>query len=382
MLEVNPFVRAEAPRVAAAAETGRPRGAEARAARRVCNVLMVSDHFRFAYRILRCFRDAGVNVHVLGGKGSRGLRLSRFCASFRDRTNGYRGDLRPLIDEVNSIIAESDIDLVVSGEHFMMRPLIEMAPALNAPCFPMPSIEQFDLLNNKWRFTQLCQSLGLTCPRSLLIENASELRSAVESGEMATPFVAKPLDFDGSRGFLPILRAADLGQLDAIDYYPIIVQDYVDGLDAAASVYCERGEVKAFVAHYRKRATYFTFTSAQIRAGIEKIVGATNGHGVLNFDMRIGADGGVHWLECNPRFFFWMYMARIAGVPFAEFGLPNWPVPSSTTLPPGTNVRFLKATAIDLLRPWRLTSLDFRYLLYLLSDPVPCFREAIGIETF
>ena len=353
---------------------------EARGAGRCGNVLMLSDHFRFAYRILRCFQAAGANVHVLGAAGSRGLRSSRFCASFRERVNGYCGDLQPLINEVNSVIAELDIDLVISGEHFIMRPLIAMAPALNAPCFPMPTLDQFDLLNNKWRFTQLCQALGLLCPRSRLVDDRCELRGAVESGEISTPFVAKPLDFDGSRGFLPVLRADDLGKVDTIGYSPIIVQTFIKGVDAAASVYCNHGEVEAFVAHHLRRGTYFTFESPEIRSGITKIVSATKAHGVLNFDVRIGPDGSVYWLECNPRFFFWMHMSLLAGVPFAEFGLPNGRVSGSTGTPPGTSIRFLKGAAIELVRPWRLTKRDFHYLGYVLADPVPWARETLGLE--
>src|SRR5208337_948642 len=147
-------------------------------------------------------------------------------------------------------IAEFDIDIIVCGEHFMMRSLIEMAPALNAPCFPIPTIEQFDLLNNKWRFTQFCQDLGILCPRSHLFADSSELRHAVQSGEIPIPFVSKPLDFDGSRGFLPVLRATDLSELQSIEYSPIIVQEFIKGVDAAASVYCDHGELKAFMAHY------------------------------------------------------------------------------------------------------------------------------------
>ena len=159
------------------------------------NVLILSDQFRFAYRILRCFHAAGAKVHVLGATGSRGLRSSRFCATFRERVHGYGGDLGPLIEEVNSVIAELDVDLLVPGEHFMMRPLIAMAPALNAPCFPMLSIEKFDLLNNKWRFTRLCLSLGIRCPRSQLFDDIAALNRAVQSEEVSIPFVVKPLDF-------------------------------------------------------------------------------------------------------------------------------------------------------------------------------------------
>jgi ATP-grasp in the biosynthetic pathway with Ter operon len=344
------------------------------------NVLMLSDRFRFAYRILRCFDAAGAKVHVLGGKDSGGLRFSRFCASFRQRVNDYHGDLGPLIEEVNSIIAQLNIDLIISGEHFIMRPLIVMAPKLNAPCFPMPTIEQFDLLNNKWLFTQLCVSLGIRCPRSQLVADIPALRCAVKSGKISIPFVSKPLDFDGSRGVFPILRAVDLRNLDSIKYSPLLVQEFVQGADVAASVYCDHGRIKAFIAHRVKRATYFTFDSDQIRADIEKIVFATKAHGIMNFDLRIGPDGSMYWLECNPRFFFWIHMSLLAGVPFVEFGLPNWNVSGSSTSPTGTNVRFFKAAAIELARPWRLTERDFGYLRFALADPIPWLRETLGYE--
>ena len=379
-LELRRLVSAEAQRVAVETQIGGPGDAASRSASRPYNVLMLSDHFRFAYRTLRCFHSAGVNVHVLGAKGSRGLRFSRFCNSFSERVSSYPGELGPIIQEVNSVVAKRDIDLIISGEHSMMRPLIAMAPSLNAPCFPMLTIEQFGLLNDKWLFAQLCRSLGLRCPVSRLVDNSLALRSAVQSGEISTPFVAKPLDFDGSRGVVSILAAGDLVTLDSLEYSPIIVQEFVDGFDIGASVYCNHGEIKAFVAHRLKRDTYFTFASDEIRADIEKIVVATKAHGILNFDMRVGLNGAVYWLECNPRFFFKMFMSLLAGIPFVEFGLP-WSVSGSSTLPSGTNVRFFKAAAVELVRPWRLTRRDFGYLCYVLADPVPWVRETLGYET-
>lgn len=282
---------------------------------------------------------------------------------------------------MNSLIAQLDIDLVVSGEHYMMRPLIVMASALNAPCFPMLTIEQFDLLNNKWLFSQLCASLGLRCPRSQLVTDVSALRRAVKSGEISIPFVAKPLDFDGSQGVFSILQTVDLCKLDSIQYTPVIVQEFVAGIDVAASVYCNHGSVNAFVAHRLKRGTYFTFESDEIRAGVQKIVLATKAHGVMNFDMRIAHDGVVYWLECNPRLFFWVHMSMLAGISFVEYGLPNWPVSGSSSLPTGTNVRFIKASALELVRPWRLTKRDVHYLRYVLADPVPWVRETLGYDT-
>ncbi len=166
------------------------RSVPGRASRRY-NVLMISDNFRFAYRVLRSFHAAGVNVHVLGASGSRGLRHSRFCASFQDRVSDYREDLGTLIDEVNELIVRRGIDLVISGDHAIMRPLIVMARSLKAPCFPMPALEQFDLLNDKWSFTQLCQSFGMRCPRSQLFHDRSGLEQAIEFGRGRAAFRRK-----------------------------------------------------------------------------------------------------------------------------------------------------------------------------------------------
>lgn len=367
-------------RDALTAGSGEREEANVAKARRPRNVLLLSDRFRFGYRILRCFRAAGFNVHVLGAEPTRGLRYSRFCASFTERVNDTDGDLTPLIDEVNSFIARRDIDLVISGGHYIMGPLIAMAPALRAPCFPMLSIEQFSLLNDKWRFTQFCRSIGLRCPESRLFRDSAALRDAAASGEISRPFVVKPLDLDGNKGVMVIADEADLSKLNSIDYAPVIVQDFIAGADVAASVYCDHGEIKAFIAHRRSRATYFTVDSPDIFAGVEKIVGASKAHGVLNFDTRVGLDGSVYWLECNPRFFFWMHMSLLAGVPFAEFGLTDRRASGSGRAPSGTNVRFLAASTIELLRPWRLTKRDFAYLRFVLADPLPWLREALGIE--
>ena len=102
---------------------------------------------------------------------------------------------------------------------------------------------------------------------------------------------------------------------------------------------------------------------------------------MLNFDMRVGSNGVVYWLECNPRFFFKMFMSLLAGIPFVEFGLPNWSISGPSALPSGTNVRFFRAAAIELFRPWRLTRRDLGYLCFVLADPVPWIRENLGFET-
>ena len=345
------------------------------------NMLLLTDTFRLAYRALRCFHAAGAHVHVLGSKNSKGFAYSRLCSSFHYRYNDYRGDLSPLIDEINNLIVKLDIDMIACGDHYMVRPFIKMSSELNALCFPMPTIDQYELLNDKWRFTQLCNDLGVRCPRSRLFENETVLRAAIECGEVATPCMVKPVNFDGSRGVFAVRSRLELHKLESIEFSPILVQEFIAGHDICASVYCDKGEIRAFMAHRYARGTYSTFESSAIRADLEKILAATKTSGVLNFDMRLGLDGAVYWLECNPRFFMSIFNSYLAGVSFVEFGLPNWRISGSISPAAGTSVRFFKGVAAEILHPWRLTRRDLAYLGAVLADPLPWAREALGFES-
>ena len=348
--------------------------------RRPINVLMLCDQFVLPYRVLRCFDAAGAAVHVLGGPGSQGLRFSRYCRSYRPSRYGFATLCDAISQEVNACITECAIDLVIAGSHQSTRTLIALKPALSAPCFPMPTLDQFDLLNNKWSFTQLCRQLGIRCPRSELVANRTELLRQLSSGETALPCIAKPLDLHGARGVIPIKSQKDVDVTRTIEYGPILVQEYVEGEDISTAVYCDHGKILAFTAFKRKRATYWTIQSREIQDEVAKLADVTQITGVLCFCIKIGRDGTNYWLECNPRFFYSMPLSMLAGINFAAFGLPHAPPNLRPSVPTGTNVRTLKAIAADLWRPWCLTSRDGAFVWSLVADPVPSVRELLGID--
>ena len=350
------------------------------AAHRRLRVLMLSDHFVLPYRVMRCLAAAGAEVHVLGGPGSRGLRLSRFCASYEGLRGARVTDCERMRDDINGAIAARAIDLVVAGDHTSMRPLIRLETSLCAPCFPMPTLDQFDLLNNKARFTAFCEGLGVRCPRSELVADRAALARRLSAPDMRLPCVAKAIDMDGSRGLVVIRDAGDTAALEAIDYEPILLQEYVEGTDVVASVYCESGNVEAFVAHYIKRATYATFASTEIEETVGLIAQALGVTGLLNFDMRLRPDGAIFWLECNPRFFYSMAYSMLAGIDFAAFGLPGRRCGLRRNLPAGTAVRTFKSILATLPRPWRLTRRDWAYAGYIAADPIVLLYEWLGLE--
>jgi len=353
-----------------ACRTGAPEGT-----RRI-NVLMLCDLFTLSYRVMRCFDAGETAVHVLGGPGSTGLRFSRFRRSYHRSRFGFAAPCDGVAEEVNAYIKELGIDLVLGGDHRSTRTLLALKPRLLAPCFPMPEPDQFDLLNDKWRFTQLCRRLGIRCPRSELVADRAELLRRLDSGEITMPFITKPLDLDGSRGVMLIKSREDIRIIESIGYHPILVQEYIEGDDIGASVYCDGGKIQASIVHQLKRSTYRTFHSAEIQGAMAKIVDATGVRGVLNFDMKIGRDGTVYWLECNPRVFYKMFLSMLAGINFASFGLPHATPELCASVPTGTNVRAFKAIAVELPRPWRLTSRDWAFVRYYWADPIPPIWEA------
>ena len=348
--------------------------------RRRTKVLLLASLISLPYRVLRVAHEAGADIYVLGAAASRGLRWSRFCKKFVATDHVINGEKdQSLAAEINRAIDRFGIDMVLPGDAPAMRSLLAIKELIAAPLFPAPDLEQFDYLNNKWHFTKLCQSLGVKTPASIVAQDAAELKARIDSGEIALPVIAKPINHDGSLGVVKIEAENVAEKIAAIDYGPIIVQEFIDGADIGASVYCDKGEIKAFIAHELKRATYRSIDDRRILGALARIMHHVGGSGVFNFDMRLAPDGSIYYLECNPRFFFKINLSMLAGVNFVRRGLTGVddPLPAETA----GDVRMPKALAeAALLHPWKVAKRDLKMLWHLWSDPVSHLRELLGID--
>jgi biotin carboxylase len=346
--------------------------------------LLICGLFTLPYRAMRCFTAAGVTVHVLGNAGSDGLRRSRFCTRYTETSRAFDGTCdTAMIDMVNTVIAQDDIDFVFAGDQPSTRSLIAMAPQLRARCFPMPDLATFDVLNDKSRFTALCQALGILCPPTQVFDDRDALLASVARGETSIPAVIKPLSLDGNRGVTPVDTEAEM-MAATIDYRPVLVQHFIAGADIGASVYANNGRVVAYICHQLRRATYIALDLPVVQESLERIVAATGASGILNFDMRLDAAGQVFFLECNPRVYYKMPLSMHLGINFATFGLNAMagagPDETPAAPKPGDAVRSIKAVLAALPTPWKLTRHDFTMLGYTLSDPLPYIRENLRID--
>ncbi len=341
-------------------------------------VLMVATLFNMPYRVMRCAQASPAEVFVLGNLGARGLRFSRYCAQFTlcdSIINGGRDEALAL--EINCLVRELGIIMVISGDAPSTRALIACRDLIDAPCFPLPSLDDFDALNNKWAFAELCGNLGILHPTTRLVRDAASLVRQLATGQLRPPLVAKPLNRSGSGGVVMLDGVEFESRIRTINYQPIVVQDLIEGEDIGASVYAEAGEIRAFVAHCLRRQTYSTFQHDQIYSDLSNIVKYFNLNGVFNFDMILHSSGSIYYLECNPRFFFKIALSMIAGINFVKLGLASETSKGPRLIAHGVQVRLPLAV---LASPWRpITKYDWGMATYLFSDPLPYFMEKLNL---
>jgi biotin carboxylase len=343
-------------------------------------LLLLATTVLLPYRVLRCARAAGAEVLVLTTAGGADLRLSNeldgCCRTERPVDGTFDAELAA---EINWRAQQFGADMVLPGDALSTRSLIAVRDLVAAPCFPMPDLDRFDLLNDKWRFQGLCAELGIETPGGSLYPDAEALKADLRAGDVGLAAIAKPLSMDSGIGCVVLKAGSAEHDVLRIFYAPILVQDYICGSDIGASAYCDGGEITAFVAHRYHHQTYATFEDEGVFASIEKVARRLRLSGVFNFDMRLTPEGRVYFLECNPRFFFKIAMSMLAGINFVAFGLPGAVAPDAPVRCGETVVQLPKAVLAGLAAPWRLRRRSWRALQFALADPVPFLREELGL---
>lgn len=344
-------------------------------------VLLVSSLFKLPYRVLRCAARAGAQIRVLGGRQSKGLRHSRYCEGFTASSRAIDGRFdAALAAEINELVRRHSIDLVIAADAPSTRSLICVEALVDAACFPMPSLAQFDLLNDKWRFTELCNETGILCPDTWLFQTPGEIEQAFAQGRLGGALIAKPLSMDSGIGCVRIGASAPGVLARKLLYRPILVQRYIEGGDIAANLFCSSGRIEAFSVHHYRRGVFTTYFDRGVYRELDKLVRRLGLSGVYNFDMRTDASGRVFYLECNPRVSYKMDMSMLAGINFLALGLGGPRQAPPAILSKSVSLRWPKGMLAALPTPWKLRGATWEALKFVLEDPAPFVREKAGLE--
>lgn len=330
--------------------------------------LILASGSRLQYRTLRCAAEYFSQVCVLGTSEARPLSSSRACGTFLEAPVSKENfqDLPP--DLVNRICVERGIGYVLPSDSATTRYLTVVRNRLDARCYPVPPTEVFDILDNKFLFSELCRELELPYPHSHLAEGEAALVAMANRGQIRSPSVAKPLSMAGSFGVTKLVWNSPGELLGQIKYQPILVQDYIAGTDISAFFLCRGGADTAWVMYHKDQEKTEFLDMPPVLEACRAINRHFSYDGVLGFDIRISPDGSFYFLECNPRFWYNMHITQMAGLNFVALGFEE-SQPSGTVLSiRDVSVTNLRAVLRKAATHWVLDKLDRKVLRYFGSD--------------
>jgi hypothetical protein len=285
--------------------------------------LVLAAGARLQYRTLRCAAECFDAVFVLGTGDAWPLRYSVACSGFTHA--GVRtGDFELLeVGFVNAVCKRLHIDVVLPSDGETTRWLGAHGPDLAVQCYPVPSAEVFDTLDDKFRFGALCDQLGVPVPKTGLLNDARSLAVALDADVIRLPAVAKPTRMWGSFGVVKLEPPTARHVAESINYAPILVQDYIIGRDISAFFLCRKGKIRAAVIYEKTRNSVNFFRCDPVVSLSRKVIEYLKFDGVIGFDIRERPDGALFFLECNPRFWYSMDAVRRGGLNFVALGFDD-----------------------------------------------------------
>ncbi len=338
--------------------------------------LVLASEAELQYRVLRCVAELGVEVFVAGPAHARSLAISRFCTRYIPFSLEWEIAPERTAAQLDRIARERDIALILPSDAVTTRLLSNIRPMLRTPVFPVPDPASFESLATKDRFMQLCRTLALPHPEGRIFGNRDEVLDALAKGKLRLPAILKPVDSAGSIGVVRIDPENARAVAEKIDYAPVLAQDFVEGQDCSLTVFCQEGRVSS-EATYSHPDGVFAFTSEpEFSALVHGLVRRLKLSGVFNFDARIGRDGKVWLIECNPRFFYNMDVAMVAGLNFARLHAPAGRIETVRDV----EVRIPPALLRQVLRLRRPRRTDLRMLFHWLRDPLMFALIASGYQ--
>jgi biotin carboxylase len=342
--------------------------------------LVLASGPRIQYRVLRCASECFDEVYILGEDDAYLLKRSRFCERFiafaGDFSNLQQADLA----EIRRLCAVHDIDMVLPSCSRTTRLLTIHGAQIGAPFYPVPAQDTFDALDDKWRFAGVCKDLDLPVPVTRRFETMADLHRDPELERIGFPLILKPAAMSGGYGVRRIDSAEALPE--HLNYSPIICQEYIPGEELSSFYLCDAGRIVASFSYRRTLTKLEEIRVPLIDEHARTLIEHFGYRGVIGFDIRRQPDGRIAFIECNPRFWYHMEVAMLAGLNFVTLGCRLRDAEGGPADPETLKIRSPRRLCGNLLTPWRLNRAERAYLRYIIRDPAisgwAALQSAIG----
>lgn len=288
-------------------------------------MLSIDDHF--AYWGAVCLDVAGLGVSVMGARAWGATRLSSRLRSYT--SCGFaalrQSDLS-FLDYLDSYCATHKIEWIVPADLPATLLVARGRDRLRSTgTYPVADPALIEVWNDKGKFADLLNELGLPTPRTRLI--SSETDPVLET--LTYPVMVKPPRGEGGNGVRKFDNRTDLDALlprIANRFgWPLLVQDYVPGIDIDLSALADHGRIVAWTIQKRHPShpdlLEFVDHPRVLQIGAE-LIGKCGYHGIVHFDMRLDERTGQPMvIEANPRFWSSIRHSMWMGVNFPALGL-------------------------------------------------------------
>lgn len=354
------------------------------------SVLIPDGESNFALFVARCLAQIpNLRLHILSSDPWAPLRFSRYRITYscnrqiRDKDERY-------LDSIRQSVKQTGAQILLPVDEPTVRFMAARPEAVTelAAVTPLPSLETFDTVSNKWRLVNFMQANGLPSPPTVLYTADENFEQNLQ--ELSFPVLAKPTRGCGGEGIQRYDNPATLrhflervvGQ-SSLQY---IVQSFIPGYDVDCSVLCRDGEILAYTIqrgflsrskHFAAAAGIDFITDDQVFDLVSKLVAALRWSGVAHLDLRYdNRDKQVKVVDFNARYWVSLigslivgvnfpYLACLAGLdisfPCPTYRLGRYVAPSSA----------LKQWGLGL---WRQHRPAFTFsetgLAYILADPL------------
>ncbi len=285
--------------------------------------IVLAEGEYIAASVIYCLYKCGVNSLVIGSESVSSLVLLKGCQKFLSFKHGtYTSYPMELIDLINFIAYKYKPLIVIPTGSVSVQFLSSYKDHISITVFPVPSMDMFDNLNNKWKFSQLLKRIGLPQPDTYLLEESFSL----DEVEFPLPLVSKQLCgrsgediyyLNNKESLLTFLKCNDK------KLFPMILQEYIPGYDIDLSVLSLDGQIIAWTIQRWKEPGVLQFVKEMdiLRLG-QQLIHEIKFSGVAHFDLRYDKrDSCFKFIECNPRFWGSLKASCCCGVNFPYIGL-------------------------------------------------------------
>lgn len=337
----------------------------------MARVLVLDSHQRSALATTRALGQLGVAV-ITADDASRTLAgASRFSQAYCVYPSPYEQPTR-FIDWLAQHAQQGIADIALPMTEVTTDLLVRHKAQWPQLKLPFADINTIDKLANKMALIQRAETLGIPVPRTIYVQQASDLAKLMEN--IVFPAVVKPYRsriWLGDRWLGTSVRYAsnadELIKLIKREYflqnYPFMLQEYIRGAGQGIFAIYNQGNPVAFFAHRRLREkppsggvsvlSESCTPSPRQKQYARQLLDDAGWHGVAMVEFKVTEDGTPYLMEVNTRFWGSLQLSIDAGV--------NFPV-MLYMLALGQQPQAIHAYSENVRLRWWLGDLDRLYL--------------------